>query len=254
MSDMLQESRDGDVAILTLDYPQRRNALAMPMRSALIAAIDRLEGDQNLRAIVLTGSGGHFCAGGDISGMNSADFPSGRERFRITHRLVRGMIECAKPIIAAVEGWAVGAGLGLALGCDTIVAAEDAKFMAGFGKIGLVADFGLLHTLPKRIGEGRARQMFIHGIQVDAHRGEAIGLVDVLAPSGGALAKAVEMAHALSATAPIPIAMTKSYLAQGLGDALEWERNVQSTMFLTADHVEGRSAFMEKRKPAFTGR
>jgi enoyl-CoA hydratase/carnithine racemase len=232
MTTMLQETRDGDVAILTLDYPARRNALAMPMRTALIEAFNRLEGERNLRAIVVTGAGGHFCAGGDISGMDSRDFPAGRERFRITHRLVRGMIECAKPIIAAVEGWAVG---------------------AGFGKVGLVADFGLLHTLPLRIGQGRARQMLIHGTQVDAPKAEAIGLIDNLAPVGGALARALEMAHALSATAPVPIAMTKSYLAQGLGDALEWERNMQSTLFLTADHLEGRTAFMEKRKPVFKG-
>ena len=253
MTTMLQETRDGDVAILTLDYPARRNALAMPMRSALIEAFNRLEAERDLRAIVVTGAGGHFCAGGDISGMDSRDFPAGRERFRITHRLVRGMIECAKPIIAAVEGWAVGAGLGVALCCDTVVASEEAKFMAGFGKVGLVADFGLLHTLPLRIGQGRARQMLIHGTQVDAPKAEAIGLIDNLAPVGGALARALEMAHALSATAPLPIAMTKSYLAQGLGDALEWERNMQSTMFLTADHVEGRTAFMEKRKPVFKG-
>ena len=103
---------------------------------------------------------GTFSAGGDIAGMNAADLAAGRERFRITHRLVRLMVKSAKPIIAAVEGHAVGAGLSLALCCDTVIAAEDARFASSFGRVGLIADLGLLHTLPARVGEGRARQIF----------------------------------------------------------------------------------------------
>jgi enoyl-CoA hydratase/carnithine racemase len=251
---MLREGRHGPVAVLTLDYPERRNALSIPMRAALAEAFDRLEADSDIRVIVLTGEGAHFCAGGDISGMNVTDFAAGRERFRLTHQLVRGMIENAKPIIAAVEGWAVGAGLALALCCDTVVAAEDAKFMAGFGKIGLVADFALLHTLPKRIGEGRARQMLIHGTQIAAPEAEAIGLIDRLSPSGASLTTAMELATTLANAAPLPIAMTKSYLAEGLAASLEWERNTQSALFLTADHAEGKAAFLEKRVPVFRGR
>jgi enoyl-CoA hydratase/carnithine racemase len=203
---------------------------------------------------VLTGAGGNFSAGGDISGMNVTDIAGGRERFRLTHRLVRLMIEGAKPILCAAEGWAVGAGLALALCCDTVVAAEDARFMAGFGKVGLVPDFGLLHTLPRRIGEGRARQMFLHPAAVDAVRAEAIGMIDRVVPPGTALQSALELAAVLAETAPLPIAMTKSYLAQGLGDALEWERNVQSMLFLSEDHAEGKAAFLAKRAPLFVGR
>jgi enoyl-CoA hydratase/carnithine racemase len=251
---MLREDRHGAVVVLTLDYPERRNALAIPMRHALSEAMDRLEGDASVRVIVLTGAGGNFSAGGDISGMNVTDIAGGRERFRLTHRLVRLMIEGAKPILCAVEGWAVGAGLALALCCDTVVAAEDARFMAGFGKVGLVPDFGLLHTLPRRIGEGRARQMFLHPAPVDAVRAEAIGMIDRVVPPGTALQSALELAAVLAETAPLPIAMTKSYLAQGLGDALEWERNVQSMLFLSEDHAEGKAAFLAKRAPLFVGR
>jgi enoyl-CoA hydratase/carnithine racemase len=250
---MLREHRQGAVVTLTLDYPERRNALAIPMRQALSEAMDRLEGDATVRVIVLTGAGGHFSAGGDISGMNVTDIAGGRERFRLTHRLVRLMIESAKPILCAVEGWAVGAGLALALCCDTVVAAEDARFMAGFGKVGLVPDFGLLHTLPRRIGEGRARQMFLHPEPVPAGRAEAIGLIDRVVPSGQALQAAQALAATLAETAPLPIAMTKSYLSQGLAEALEWERNVQSMLFLSADHAEGKAAFLAKRPPLFTG-
>ncbi len=251
---MLVESRQGATAVLMLDYPERRNALAIPMRAALAEAMDRLEADATLRCIVLTGGGGNFSAGGDISGMNVTDLAAGRERFRLTHRLVRSMIASSKPIIAAVEGWAVGAGLALALCCDTVVVASDARFMAGFGGIGLVADFGLLHTLPRRVGEGRAKQILIHGEKLSAARAEAIGLIDRVVPPGAALEAALAMAEALGHAAPLPIAMTKSYLSHGLADALEWERNAQSALFLTQDHAEGKAAFLGKRAAVFQGR
>ena len=127
----LIEQRDGTTIVLTLNNPQRRNALAMPLREGLIAAFERIETDRTIRAVVLTGAGGTFCAGGDITAMNVKGLADGLERFRITHRLVRLMIRCGKPIVAAVEGYAVGAGLSLALCCDTIVAAEDSRFGAG---------------------------------------------------------------------------------------------------------------------------
>ncbi len=251
---MLTQGRDGATAVLTLDYPARRNALAMPMRQALIDAFEAMEGDLDIRAVVITGGGGTFCAGGDISGMNSADLLAGRERFRTTHKLVRLMIKSRLPIVAAIEGYAVGAGLSLALCCDTVVAAGDATLAAGFGKVGLIADLGLLHTLPARVGQGRARQMFLYGEQMTGETAERVGLVDHVVPRGQALSTAMERAGLLASAAPLPIALTKQYLAAGLDAALDWEREVQSSLFMTADHVEGRTAFLEKRAPAFIGR
>ena len=251
---MLKHSRDGAVAILTLDYPARRNALAMPMREALIAALETLEADPAARAVVITGEGGTFSAGGDISGMKSADLLSGRERFRLTHKLVRLMIKSRLPIVAAVEGFCVGAGLSLAMCCDTVVAAETAQFAAGFGRIGLIADLGLLHTLPARIGQGRARQVFLYGERMDGAAAERAGIVDHLVPAGGAMDKALERARQFEAAAPIPLGLTKQFLATGLDAALDWEREMQSALFMTADHAEGRAAFLEKRSPTFTGR
>ncbi len=248
---MLRERRQGATAVLTLDYPARRNALAMPMRAALIAAMERIETDRDISAVVLTGSGCNFSAGGDISDMDVADVPAGRERFRATHRLVRMLIESSKPVIAAVEGWAVGAGLGLALCCDTIVADAGARFMAGFGRVGLIADFGLLHTLPRRVGEGRARQILLYAEPLAAEAAERIGLIDRVVPAGAALQAALQSAATFEHAAPLPVAMTKSFLAQGLAEALEWERNVQSMLFVTQDHAEGKAAFLEKRAPRF---
>ena len=251
---MLTQGRDGATAVLTLDYPARRNALAMPMRQALIDAFETMESDLAIRAVVITGAGGTFCAGGDISGMDATDLLAGRERFRTTHKLVRLLIKSRLPIMAAIEGHAVGAGLSVALCCDTIIAATDAKLAAGFGRVGLVADLGLLHTLPARIGQGRARQVFLYGETMTGEAAERIGLVDHLVPRGEALSAALERARLFAAAAPIPIALTKQYLAEGLDAALDWEREVQSSLFLTADHAEGRAAFLAKRAPIFSGR
>ncbi|MCW3473080.1 enoyl-CoA hydratase/isomerase family protein [Limobrevibacterium gyesilva] len=250
---MILEDRIGATAVITLNYPERRNALAVPMRAELVAALERIEADAGVRAVVVTGANGTFSAGGDISGMNVQDLAAGRERFRLTQRLVRLIIEGSKPFIAAVEGWAVGAGLGVALCCDTIVSSDSARFMAGFGKIGLIADFGLLHTLPRRVGEGRARQILMYAEPMDAAAAERIGLIDHVVPAGTALDAALERAAMFADAAPLPIAMTKSWLAQGLADSLEWERNTQSALFLTADHAEGKEAFLAKRRPSFSG-
>lgn len=251
---MLIESTDDATAILTLDQPARRNALAMPMRRAVVDAMERIEADPAIRAVVVTGSGGTFSAGGDISNMDAADLAAGRERFRITHQMVRLLVKSSKPIIAAVEGYAVGAGLSVALCCDTIVAAENSQFAAGFGRVGLVADLGLLHTLPLRVGQGRARQILLYGERIAAPDALAISLIDHVVPSGAALEAALARARLFHTMAPLPISMTKQFLAAGLDAALDWERDTQSMLFLTADHAEGKAAFLGKRTPEFTGR
>jgi 2-(1,2-epoxy-1,2-dihydrophenyl)acetyl-CoA isomerase len=226
----------------------------MPMRRAVIDAMERIEAEPAIRAVVVTGAQGNFSAGGDISGMDVTDLAGGRERFRATHRMVRLLIKSSKPIIAAVEGYAVGAGLSVALCCDTVVAADNAQFAAGFGRVGLVADLGLLHTLPLRVGQGRARQILLYGERMGAEEALRIGLIDHVVAPGSALDAALARARLFHTMAPLPVAMTKQYLAAGLDAALEWERDTQSALFLTADHAEGKAAFMGKRPPEFTGR
>ena len=166
---------------------------------------------------------------------------------------MKAIITSAKPVIAAVEGWAAGAGLSLALCCDTVIAAKDARFAAGFGKVGLIADLGLPCTLPARVGMGRARQILLYGEPVAAQEAERIGLVDQVAPSGQALAHALERARLFAGSAPLPVALTKRFLAEGLDAALERERDLQTALFLTADHAEGRDSFLAKRKLEFKG-
>lgn len=250
---MLDIARDGATLVLTMNEPARRNALSMDMRQRFIEALEAAEGDPAIRAVVITGAGGQFCGGGDITGMDVADFGAGRERFRLTHKLVRLQLESSKPFVAAVEGWAAGAAVGLAIGCDTVVAAAGARFVTPFVRIGLIPDYGLLHTLPRRIGEGRARNMFLSAEPVESAEALRIGLVDQVVPDGSALEHALVRARKLAEGAPQAIAMTRSILMRGLVEALEWERTGQAALFLTADHAEGKAAFLGKRRPVFKG-
>lgn len=253
-ADMLLDARHGAVAVLTMNYPQRRNAFAIPMRAAFIDALDRIEADPSVRAIVLTGAAGMFSSGGDISGMGRKTVAEGRERFRQSHRVIRLLLQSSKPIIAAIEGWAAGAGLSLACCCDTVIAAEDAQFVCSFNKVGLLPDLGLLHTLPARVGMGQARQIMLYGETFGAAHARDIGLVDHVVPKGATLDAAMERARRFADMAPLPIAMMRRYLAQGIEAALDLERDLQLSLFQSDDHAEGAAAFMEKRKPAFQGR
>ncbi len=250
---LLNETRDGAVAILTMANTARRNALSMQMRREMIAALERIEEDGGIRSIVITGAGGQFCSGADIRDIEANSIAAGHARFRITLRLIRLLANGSKPIIAAVEGWAAGAGLSLAVLADTVVAAEDARFLSPFNKLGLMPDCGLAHALPARIGQGRARQIMLYGEPFTAQQALDWGVVDHLAPKGEALAKALERAHRFDDMAPTPLGMTRRFLARGLDEALELERDLQTMLFLSEDHAEGKQAFLAKRPPNFKG-
>lgn len=153
MSGLLQETR-GTVRLLRFDNPARRNALSPALRMELLRALEAAECDPSIRSVLLTGGEEVFCAGGDLGDMRVTELAAGRARMQDNARLVRQMVRMGKPLIAAVEGWAVGAGLSVALACDSIVCGAGARFAAGFGKVGLLADLGQLHTLPARIGWG----------------------------------------------------------------------------------------------------
>ncbi|WP_160123348.1 enoyl-CoA hydratase/isomerase family protein [Rhodovarius lipocyclicus] len=244
--------KQGAVLTLTLDYPARRNALAMPLRREIEEAMEAASSD-GTRAVVITGAGGHFCSGGDISGMDVKGIVDGRERMRRTHRFIQLMAFGNLPVVAAVEGYCVGAGLSLACISDTVIAGDTAKLGAGFGKIGLMADLGLPFTLPQRVGVAKARQILLYHKQYSAAEALAMDLVDEVVPAGQALAVAQERAAFLAEQAPAPMALTRQMLAQGLHDALEVERHFQAALFATGDFREGRDAFLNKRQPVFKG-
>lgn len=250
--------RDGPIAIVSMRDEKRRNAMSDPVRIGLMGAFTELMAESDdCRAIVLTGAGGIFCSGGAIDTMQDMTAFQGRRRMARGHELARLMVRGEKPIVAAVERFAFGAGLSIALLCDEVVAARDARFCASFGRIGLMPDMGLVWTLPQRVSIGKARRMMMLAEEVDAEEALRIGLVDRLAAPGGALAAAVERARAYAAAAPLPQALVKAGMAvfpQGLESTLDHEADGQGLLFGSADAKEGFTAFLEKRKPAFQGR
>lgn len=257
MSEPVSIERCDQVVVVSLDNPAARNALSAAMLKALAETLEELNADRDCRAIVLTGAGDHFCAGGDVSAM-TPDRPllASRTRIERAHRVIRSIIGSQKVVVAAVEGFAFGAGLSLAAACDFVVASKTARFGAVFAKVGLIPDMGLLWTLPQRIGLGEARKLFMTARTVEADEALSLGLVDRLAEPGAARAAALELAQELAAASPLAVALTKAVYAKGcatLEDALRAEVDHQPALYLSADHNEAIAAFREKRKPRFAG-
>ncbi|MEN2793137.1 enoyl-CoA hydratase-related protein [Sphingomonas oligophenolica] len=245
--------------MLTLNDAERLNPLSDDMRQAFLAALEAAMTDEAVRSIVLTGAGGNFTAGADIRQLMLAGGPDpARSRRRLTplHRAVEIIAGGPKPVIAAVEGAAFGAGLSFASACDFVIAGEGARFGAAFGKIGLTADCGLVWSLPQRVGRTLARDIMFTGRPVKAEEAHRIGIVDMLVPAGGALSAALTKAADYRGIAPLAIAAMKSAFVRGpgsLNDALAFEIQQQPMLSMTSDHAEGVAAFREKRQAIFTG-
>jgi enoyl-CoA hydratase/carnithine racemase len=240
----------GPVTVLRLAEPQRRNAISLDMRRSLAAALAATERSEDCRLLVNTCSGGNFSAGGDLTSMTGERAPA-LERLHAIGDVVRLIVHSPKPVVAAVDGFAFGAGLSLAAACDAVVASRDARFGCAFSGVGLTADAGLHWSLPARIGAGRARLMIMAGRPVDAEEAQAWGLVDEVV-DGPSLDAAVALAEKLAVRAPLSLAATKEILAAdrpGLDEA-----TAQLGLLSTDDFAEGRAAFFEKRRPEFRGR
>ncbi|MES2898961.1 MAG: enoyl-CoA hydratase-related protein [Pseudomonadota bacterium] len=247
----------GPVAVLTLNNPKTRNALSRDLLLVLADHFDRLAADADCRAIVLTGAEGHFCSGGDVSGMAAErTLMVGRTRMNLGHRVVRSIVGGAKPVIAAVEGYAAGAGLSLASAADYVVSSETAKYVSSFSKVGLIPDLGLMWTLPQRVGMAEAKRMFATARVVPAAEALTLGLADMVVAPASLLDSAIEMAHSFTIGAPLSMALMKAAYGSGIAnfeDVLRTERDNQAALYLTKDHREAVSAFMEKRAPDFKG-
>jgi len=253
----VKSRREGAAAVLTLSYPERRNAFSLSLRAVLLTALEEAMADDACRVVVITGEGGHFCSGGDISSFDGITSVSGRARMKRAHPIVRLIIQGEKPVIAAVEGHAAGAGLCLAAACDIVVAARNAKFSCTFNKIGLFPDLGGSWTLPQRMGLGRARMLMLTGGVLDAESAERQGLVEFVTAPGEALTAALALAETLANTAPLSNAFVKAALARApvsLEAALAAEADAQGLLYGSEDVQEGRRAFLEKRPPKFVGR
>ena len=252
---VLVAERDS-VRILTLNAPERRNALSGPLREALHDHLAAAMSDGAVRAILITGAGGTFCAGGDIAAMEPGAAMEGRARVERLQRITRLLVAGPKPVIAAVEGHAAGAGLGLAAACDVVVAARTATFTSAFGRIGLMPDMGSLWTLPWRIGLGATRRLVFCGDSLDGMEAVQVGLADYVCEAGTAMDVALARAIAMAKGPTAAFAMAKAMLARhpmALEAFLKSEADGQGLLFATQDFAEGRAAFLSKRPPVFRG-
>lgn len=250
---------EGHVATATIDFHEYRNALGAPgIRDGLHAALDQYESDSNLRALVITGANDVFSAGGDLNALKAVrTIDQMQKRFENGSRLMDTILHSKKLYIAAVEGPAFGAGMGLAAGCDMLVAADNARFCAAQVRVGGAPDGSLFWSLPFRVGMGRARRLLLTGEELNAGDAQAMGLVDVIAPSGTALEQAQAHAKRLAFGPPMSQAIIKQMFAQyphTMDHVLAAERDAAVRAFTSEDFREGASAFLEKRRPHFRGK
>jgi enoyl-CoA hydratase/carnithine racemase len=256
-ADMVPLARTGAVAVLTLDFPARRNAYCLQMRTQLRERLEAVMADAQVRAIVITGAAGHFCAGGDVTEMQQRTLLENRERWNLVTALIRLMALGPTPIVAAVEGSAMGAGLSIAALADYMVVARDAKFGAAFVKIGLLPDMGALWSLQQRVGPAKAREILGLARSFDGAEAGRIGLANEVVEPGKALERAIAVAQEYAALPPVATALLKSALAQGsdsLDAATRSEVEFQAMAMCSQDHQEAVRAFAEKRAPKFEGR
>ena len=254
MSEPVLIERRDEVAIVTLHVHEKRNALGAMLSPALSRMLTELQDDSSLRALVLYG-GKHFCAGGDLSSMNVTPLAM-RQAMAVGHRSVRALIGGRLPVVAAVEGNAYGAGFSLAMSCDFVVGDETTTFCAAFGKVGLMPDYGLLWSLPQRIGIAKTRELLMLCEPVKGEQAHAMQLIDRFVEHGHVFDAAVALAQRLALAPPATIATTKSVLSRtplSLDTMLAWEADTQSLLVRTADLAEGVKAFAERRSPRFRG-
>jgi enoyl-CoA hydratase len=249
---VLTEVADG-VGVLTLNRPAAKNAVDLATTQALAAALDDFDARDDVAVLVLTGAGGTFCAGMDLKA-----FARG-ERPRIEGRGFAGLTEAppAKPLIAAVEGWALAGGCELALSADLIVAARDARFGIPEVKRGLFAAGGGVLRLAKALPYQRAMEMALTGDPLPAEEAHRFGLVNVLTEPGAALAGARELAQRIAANGPLAVRASKQLIAGSVGwtdrAALAAQQDLADQVFSSADALEGARAFAEKRAPVWRG-
>lgn len=254
---MIQTERREAVQILTINRPERRNALDAALRSALIAALDAAAGDASVRALVITGAGGKaFVAGADVrefAGRSVADQARTMQGPRVYDAVAASRV----PVIAAINGACLGGGLELALACDIRIAAVHARLGQPEVSLGLIPGGGGTQRLPRVVGLGAALRLILTGEPVDAAEALRLGLVDEVVPAEECLPRAVAVAQRIARNSPVAVAaardVTRAALGLPLGAGLDLERAAFLACFGAADRVEGVRAFLEKRPPSFPG-
>lgn len=243
--------KEDKVATLSLNRPDVLNAINNAMRRELLAALEDVAADDEVKVLVLTGKGRAFCSGGDVKGMGM------RERMIKPHPIILKMVSLEKPVISAVNGVAAGAGCNLAMAADIIIASEKASFIQTFVKIGLVPDWGGMFFLPRLVGIYKAKELMLTGDRISAVEAERIGMVNKVVPDEEFQDFVKEYSGRLAKGAPKSMAMIKKTLNvtqnSDIDTVLALEYQAQTICRETADHKEGIAAFKEKRAPEFTG-
>lgn len=251
------------IATLTLNRPERLNALGDTLRDDLYDAVTKSAADPNVGVLVITGAGRGFCSGGDVKSMNEREqtgqTASADERLApIRDRVVLAMRDCPKPIIAAVNGAAAGAGMNLALACDIRIASSAARFSQAFVKRGLAPDWGGSWFLPRIVGTAKASELIFTGDTIDAAEALRLGIVNAVVEPDKLMAEATKLAKKIADGPPVAIALSKRAINHNLDvdlrSGLEFETFAQGVCRETEDSKEGVRAFMEKRAPVFRGR
>lgn len=250
-------TQEDSVLKVMINIPQKRNALDMEVRPQLLEVLHGLQNDSTVRAVILSGVGEHFCAGGDLGSMQEVAGPlAAYDRLKHGHRLVRALVDLPKPIITSVDGVAAGAGVSLILASDLSIVSERAKFIFSFVKVGLAPDWGQFFFLPQRVGMARTKQLMMEGGSLTAPEALAAGLINRMVSPAELEEQTWAWAHSLARGASKAQALIKAALncwPMNLASYLELEANLQAVALSSHDHQEGRDAFLEKRKPKFTG-
>lgn len=250
-------SVDGGVATVVINRPERKNAITMAMRQQFQDVFQSLADDDEVRAIVLKGAEGNFAAGADVGEMGVGGVRGNMLKARTLHRMVRSVAQTNKPVIAAVEGVCIGVAFAMALACDFIVCADNARFQFAFRHIGLAMDGAAGWLLERHVGVMRAKEIAYSGRFVSGEEAAKLGFALESLPASDVLAKAQTMAADFAASPTLALSQIKRQFDaapnQTLNDALEFEAAVQALMTWTDDFREGTTAFKEKRKPAYRG-
>lgn len=251
--------KNGAVAVLTINRPKALNALNSDTVTELSTALDELGRDSSVKAVILTGSGEKaFIAGADISQMKDFNCMQARRFAQLGHAVFRKIELMPQPVIAAINGFALGGGCELAMACDIRIAAENAKFGQPEVTLGLTAGFGGTQRLPRLVGAGLASELLFTGDIIDVNEAYRIGLVNKIYPLDTLMEEAMKLAKKISSRAPVAVQLTKSAIQRGVNmdidSAQAYEAEIFGLTFSTQDQIEGCSAFLEKRKPAFEGK
>jgi enoyl-CoA hydratase/carnithine racemase len=256
MMELLNEERHGAVALLQLDRPDARNALSPEMMDELGGALERVDHDPEVRAIVLAGSDDVFAAGADIRALRDRTF--GEALFHPTSVFWKRVASCRTPLIAGVSGFALGGGCELALACDMIVASETAEFGQPEITLGIIPGGGGTQRLVRVLGKQRAMELVLTGRRFSAQEALEWGIVNRISKGGAWLNEAIDLGRVVSSGPPVAAKLAKQAVLaadeSGLSAGLEQERRLYELAMATEDRVEGMSAFLDKRKPDFRGR